>query len=246
MEEEAAVTYFFTPLVLLFMPEQCHEEFFVKFNFFDVPCLKIAVSKALGYGIILGSIMVKIPQIVKLIKAGSGVGLSLLSLFMEMLAVTFTMSYAVHKQFPFSSWGEALFMTIQNVIIVTLIYYYNGNTMGVLLFTPVYASVVYALCSSLTPIHVIIKLQEFNLVIMLISRFLQVWANFSNGHTGQLSLLTVILLTAGSIARVFTTLQETGDWLITSQYILSSSMNALILTQIVCYWNAPLTEKKTQ
>ena len=29
------VAYFFTPLVLLLMPEHCHDEFFVKFNFFD-------------------------------------------------------------------------------------------------------------------------------------------------------------------------------------------------------------------
>ena len=29
-----AVTYFFTPLVLLLIPEECHDEFFVDFNFF--------------------------------------------------------------------------------------------------------------------------------------------------------------------------------------------------------------------
>lgn len=70
----------------------------------------------------------------------------------------------------FSTWGEALFMSVQNAIIVSLVYYYNKNMMGLILFTPVYGTVAYVLCSSLTPIAVIVKLQEFNLLILLISR----------------------------------------------------------------------------
>lgn len=99
----ANATFFFTPLVLLLIPEHCHDEFFVDFNFFHgelllylwthsythiqytdlwkwrfmicgcnvfkitmidrimlshtVPCLKIAISKGLGYGIVVGSAM---------------------------------------------------------------------------------------------------------------------------------------------------------------------------------------------
>lgn len=70
----------------------------------------------------------------------------------------------------FSTWGEALFMSVQNAIIVSLVYYYNKNMMGLIFFTPVYGTVAYVLCSSLTPIAVIVKLQEFNLLILLISR----------------------------------------------------------------------------
>ncbi|KXJ09280.1 Mannose-P-dolichol utilization defect 1 protein [Exaiptasia diaphana] len=51
----AAEGYFFTPLVLLILPKKCHDEFFVKFNFFHAQCLKLAISKALGYGIVVGS-----------------------------------------------------------------------------------------------------------------------------------------------------------------------------------------------
>lgn len=77
--------------------------------------------------------------------------------------------YIVYYPF-FSTWGEALFMSAQNAIIVSLVYYYNKNMMGLILFTPVYATIAYVLCSSLTPIAVIVKLQEFNLLILLISR----------------------------------------------------------------------------
>ena len=35
----------------------------------------------------------------------------------------------------------------------------------------------------------------------------QVIANFRNGHTGQLSAVTVFMLAAGSLARIFTSIQ---------------------------------------
>jgi len=242
-----AVTYFFTPLVLLLIPEDCHDEFFVKFNFFDVPCLKILISKGLGYAIILGAVIVKVPQILKMMKARSGAGVSIASLFFEMTAITFTMAYSVHKNFPFNSWGETFFMCIQDIIIAVLTFYYGGSTFTALLFAPVYIGINYVLSNpALTPFSVILKLQEFNLVVLLISRFIQIWANFSNGHTGQLSVISQSLIAFGSLARVFTTIQETGDMLMTSQFVLACSLNCLILGQIFWYWNALVPKPKKE
>ena len=76
------------------------------------------------------------------------------------------------------------------------------------------------------------------LVIMIISRFLQIWENYSNGHTGQLSIITSILLAGGALARVFTAIQETGDINMVMQFVLSCALNCLVLSQIVWYWNA--------
>lgn len=241
-----AVAYFFTPLALLVMSEHCHDEFFVKFNFLDVPCLKMVISKGLGYGIIAGSILVKVPQIIKLVKANSGEGVSIPSLFTEMTALTFTMAYSVHKQFPFSSWGEALFMSIQNLMLVSLIFYYGKNYVGTLLFAPCFVGITYVLCSPYTPANVVTKLQEFTLIISAVSKFLQVWANFSNGHTGQLSFITIALLSGGSLARVFTSVQETGDVLVIAQFLIACSLNFLILGQMVWYWNVSGEKKKSE
>jgi len=44
---------------------------------------------------------VKVPQIINMMKAKSGAGVSLASMFFEMTAITFTMAYSVHKEFPF-------------------------------------------------------------------------------------------------------------------------------------------------
>ena len=77
-------------------------------------------------------------------------------------------------------------------------------------------------------------------------QFIQIWANFSNGHTGQLSVISQSLIAFGSLARVFTTIQETGDMLMTSQFVLACSLNCLILGQIFWYWNALVPKPKKE
>ena len=47
--------------------------------------------------------------------------------------------------------------------------------------------------------------------MIVIGKLIQAATNYKNGHTGQLSAITVFLLTAGSLARIFTSIQETGD-----------------------------------
>nr|XP_029502591.1 mannose-P-dolichol utilization defect 1 protein-like [Oncorhynchus nerka] len=83
-------------LLTYFMPESCYDEFFIHFNF-----LMIVLSKGLGIGIILGSVMVKLPQILKLMGAKSAEGLSFNSVLLELLAITGTMTYSIANSFPF-------------------------------------------------------------------------------------------------------------------------------------------------
>ena len=42
--------------LFVFTPE-CFETFFTRFDFFDAPCLKITISKALSYAIIAGAVV---------------------------------------------------------------------------------------------------------------------------------------------------------------------------------------------
>ena len=74
----------------------------------------------------------------------------------------------------------------------------------------------------------------FNL-ILFIFQLIQARANYKNGGTGQLSGITVFLIFAGSLSRIFTSIQETGDQLVVFMYICSSTFNGLIFSQIIYY-----------
>ena len=67
--------------------------------------------------------------------------------------------------------------------------------------------------------------------------------NFKNGHTGQLSAITSFLLSLGAIARIFTSIQETGDQVLILTYICSSFVNTVIALQVIRYWNVDPVKK---
>uniref|UniRef100_A0A8C9GZK4 Mannose-P-dolichol utilization defect 1 n=1 Tax=Piliocolobus tephrosceles TaxID=591936 RepID=A0A8C9GZK4_9PRIM len=125
----------------------------------SVPCLKILLSKGLGLGIVAGSLLVKLPQVFKILGAKSAEGLSLQSVMLELVALTGTMVYSITNNFPFSSWGEALFLMLQTITICFLVMHYRGQTVKGVAFLACYGLVLLVLLSPLTPLTVVTLLQ---------------------------------------------------------------------------------------
>ena len=63
--------------------EDCYEKFIEKQDFSDQECLKFTLSKGVGFAIILGSGILKVPQILKIVGSGSVAGLSPFSNYVE-------------------------------------------------------------------------------------------------------------------------------------------------------------------
>ena len=107
--------------------------FFIQFNpgdkFYNIKsCHHISyhfnfqfVSRGLGTAIVAGSILVKFPQIIKILSSGDAAGLSFLGVLLELLAVTANGAYSFSQGFPFTAYGEAVFMSFQTSIIAILI-----------------------------------------------------------------------------------------------------------------------------
>jgi mannose-P-dolichol utilization defect protein 1 len=73
---------------------------------------------------------VKLPQVFKLLGSGSAEGLSLLGILLELIAVTLNGGYSFASGFPFSAYGEAIFLSLQTSIIAFLVLAYSGSMMG--------------------------------------------------------------------------------------------------------------------
>lgn len=126
--------------------------------------------------------------------------------------------------------------------------HYRGETVKGVTFLACYAMVLLALLSPLTPLAVVTLLQASNVPAVVVGKLLQAATNYRNGHTGQLSAITVFMLFGGSLARIFTSVQETGDPLMAGVFVVSSLCNGLIAAQVLFYWNAkaPHKQKKEQ
>ena len=70
----------------------------------------------------------------------------------------------------------------------------------------------------------------------LSARLPQIYTNFRQHHTGQLSLASWTLSLAGSTIRIFTTWMEVPDKLIMTMYIVYFLCNLTLVLQILFYW----------
>lgn len=243
---------------LLLMSEKCYDNYFIDLNFLHgelivifvlfpthrllsivpVACFKALLSKGLGLGIIAGSILVKVPQIVKIWANKSGEGINIYSVLVDLFAITCHVSYSFVNGFPFSAWGDGSFLMIQTAIIAALVFHFSGATMKALLFLLAYSGICYVTMGGITPLEVLWSAQAFNVPIILVGKMIQAVTNYKAKSTGQLSAVTCLLLFAGSVARIFTSYQETGDFMMILTYCVSSVANAVIVSQLFYYWNS--------
>uniref|UniRef100_A0A674HUV8 Solute carrier family 66 member 3 n=2 Tax=root TaxID=1 RepID=A0A674HUV8_TAEGU len=220
-------------LVPFLLPEHCFDQFFLRFQLLHVPCLKILLSKVLGYGIVAGSVLVKVPQLLKVWGSRSGGGLSLPSVLLELLALGGSVGYGCARSFPFSAWGESLFLLLQTLTLLFLILHFGGRTGRGLALVAVFGAFLGLLVSPLTPLSFVTALQALNLPIIILSRLIQIVTNARQGHTGQLSGVSTGLLFGGALARIFTSLTETGDLLLASTFAASATCNGVLLAQVL-------------
>ena len=104
--------------------DKCYRTFFMEGDFLDVPCLKYSVSKALGYGIMFGSGIMKMPQIIKIMKNRDVTGINAVSFYMECAAFLPSIVYNVLKHYPISTYGENIVILAQNIFLVLLYWMY--------------------------------------------------------------------------------------------------------------------------
>lgn len=209
-------------------------------------CFKALLSKGLGIGIIAGSILVKVPQIVKILSNKSGDGINVYSVLFDLFAITCHVSYSFVNGFPFSAWGDGTFLMLQTAIIAVLVFHFSGATAKAILFVLAYTGICYVAMSGITPLEVLWSAQAFNVPVIFVGKSIQAVTNYRQKSTGQLSAVTCFMLFAGSIARIFTSYQETGDFMMILTYCVSSVANAIIVAQLLYYWNSPGKGQKSR
>lgn len=195
------------------------------------------LSKALGCALIAGSLGVKVPQILKIWNAKNAEGLNLFSIFLDLFAITFSLSYSFVKGFPFTAWGDVSFLALQTAIIACLVLTYTGGIAKAFVFLTAYSTICYVLMGGTAPLQFLWSMQAFNIPIMVLGKMSQAYTNFQNGSTGQLSAVTCFMLFFGSLARIFTSVQETGDTMMIMTYCFSAVSNGVLVAQCIYYWN---------
>lgn len=101
---------------------------------------KVLLAKTVGYSIIVGSSLIKLPQLLKIVNAKSSTGVSFWGQFLELLACTATFTYGYANKFPFSSYGESLFLSIETFLICLIVLLFSNKKSGSFVFAVAYLS----------------------------------------------------------------------------------------------------------
>ena len=240
-------------LGVMLLGDKCYDTLIREVDFVSDPaCVGLAISRALGMGIVGMSSIVKVPQILKLVGSKSAEGLSFVSFALETLGYMISLAYGFRMNFPFTTFGETALIGIQNIIVCVLILNYTGQRGASAGFVGAMLGLVYLLVdptkSGLISEQNMVLLQGLTIPLSLFSKIPQVMTNYKNKSTGQLSVFSVVNYLAGSLARVFTTVQEVNDPLILASFIGATILNAILALQVVAYWNntksVPVEKKK--
>ncbi|KAJ3894660.1 hypothetical protein GG344DRAFT_73813 [Lentinula edodes] len=228
---------------------ECYTSLVENLDIQDVECLKYSLSKALGIGIVVGGSVMKLPQLLLILRGRSARGLSLSAYILETLAYGINLSYSFRNMFPFSTYGENLFLTVQNILITFLIIFYtpslrharrrrNAQLSYALLGLLVGILIV---CYSSMPILAFLQLST--LPLSLTSKVPQIRQNYRFQSTGQLSAFAVGSQVVGCLARLFTTATEVGDWLVSAGFALALVLNGVLGVQLWIYWGKDVDER---
>ena len=182
------------------------------------------------------------------ISAKSARGLSLSAYVLETLAYAITLAYSYRNNFPFSTYGENFFLTIQNVLITFLIIHYPTSRLtrtessGPKLALATVLTAISGLALNAIPLSSLAALQLATIPLSLFSKLPQIRQNYRARSTGQLSAFAVISQIAGCLARLFTTSAEVGDPILFAGFALALVLNCILGIQMWSYWGKDIRE----
>jgi mannose-P-dolichol utilization defect protein 1 len=200
-------------------------------------CVKTVAASLVGYLFMVAGLFLKAPQILKIVDAKSGAGLSLPACCADVLLYTVSVAYAVRTGLPLTAFGDQALIMVQNCVIVVLLWHYAAQPIGagtkalsVLGLVGVVAG-----CAAV-PEAYLVGLPGVSMCLTLAARVPQIAANFSNGHTGVMSPVPVTLTLVGASIRILTTLVESGlNVPILAGLGVSISTNLVLVSQLWMY-----------
>lgn len=203
------------------------------------PCLPMLLTKLIGVAIICGAASNKAPVFLNILKSKSGYGFSMSSVYAESIMYSNSAFYGILKGNPITSFGENLVVAFQTLIMVLLLWKFKKDpsppTSEKIMALVGYASYVFITFVMLPPSYQYL-LHASNWFVLIFARGSQILSTYKIKHTGNQSIITMVMNFGGSAIRVPTTIKEVGwDFTLLSGFFISLFLNAILISQYFLY-----------
>jgi len=204
------------------------------------------ISLLLSYAIVTGSFILKIPQILKIMRSQSVQGISLAMLVMELIGYAISSLYSYQQRYELATYAESPVILLQNVALIALyVSLSKVDTMKLVAGTVLFGLWIYLSMVDILPPSFSTFLMTFvNIPLFAASRIPQIYNNHKNKSTGMLEPTGFVLALGGCAARIFTTLADTADPVILLGFVINFVLNGAIIAQIFLYWGAKADKKE--
>ena len=91
-------------------------------------CIVYLISQGLSIGMVVFSVVPKIPQIINLYKNKSSKGLSIFSIQLTIISMLFFIYYQLHNHYSFITFGEIVIYCLEDIAIFLMAWYYTPKT----------------------------------------------------------------------------------------------------------------------
>lgn len=205
-------------------------------DFLDPKCSTLFSSKVLGWGMVCLSSLYKVPVIRKILYKKSGDGYSLPSCYLETSAYVATLSYNYLQGNPVSTYGDLLMSSLQNVIIILLIYKYGQSGKKIsfrhkALFVTISMGFLASIFVAPPERHPYIA--SYGILVLVLSRLPQIISNMRTGNIGVQSAITTTNSVLGAGAKAFINITETKNMLLVTGALVAFALNFILLLQIL-------------
>ncbi|XP_058879611.1 solute carrier family 66 member 3-like isoform X1 [Acipenser ruthenus] len=150
------------------------------------------------------------------------------------------LSYQSYYEYPLSAYLEYPILIAQDVILLVLVFYYNGNLSHCLLPAVLFVAVWPLITFQKWIIDLAMSLCTF---ISAASKFAQLQCLWEIRDAGQVSALTWGMAIYTSLARIFTTLMTTGDFQVLARFLIMLLLNGWVTATIVYYRRAGIKQE---
>ncbi|XP_045607825.1 solute carrier family 66 member 3 [Procambarus clarkii] len=180
--------------------------------------------------------LMKVPQILTIVKARSVKGLSLASLLLELTSYSIMLSYNVYSAYALSTYFEYPLMVLQDVVMVAVFLAFTGR-LSPTAFLPMAAAsyFAYSIASGKLP-HVLIKtLVGLCTPISASSKVVALITIIRSKNSAMVSIPSWSISAYTCVTRIFTIYVESADPALLMNFCTSFVLNMCIIIAAIAY-----------
>ncbi|NWH87043.1 PQLC3 protein, partial [Aegithalos caudatus] len=183
--------------------------------------------------------VIKLPQLVAVLRAGSAWGLSLSSLLLELAGYLVFLRYHIYYGYPLETYLEYPIIIAQDALLISCIMHFSGKARRALFYAVIYWGSWYMLTLQKCIIDLAMNLCTF---VSAASKLVQLQHLWQTKDSGQASALTWGMSVYTCAARIITTVMTTNDLAVLIRFIVMLILNIWVTATVLHYRKTKKTD----